>query len=67
MDHPQKSIAYIFNHENFEINGLKKRNGTNKDSTDLKEVFTKLNFDVHEFKDLRKGDVMQNIEQRKLF
>ncbi|XP_019866443.2 caspase-1 [Aethina tumida] len=63
MDHPQKSIAYIFNHENFEINGLKKRNGTNKDSTDLKEVFTKLNFDVHEFKDLRKGDVMQNIEQ----
>ncbi|CAH0546194.1 unnamed protein product [Brassicogethes aeneus] len=62
MDFPEKSIAYIFNHETFQVHDLRKRAGTNRDSENLRKVLINLNFDVHEFKDLRHDELMQNLD-----
>lgn len=57
MNHKKRGLAYIFNHEFFEVGNLKPRGGTNEDCRNLKECLIALGFDVHVFKDLHYSDI----------
>lgn len=53
MNHPKRGLALIFNHENFDVAGLKPRAGTAEDCQNLKKCLSELGFDVHIYKDLK--------------
>lgn len=44
MNHKHRGIAFIFNHEHFDIHSLKSRTGTNVDSDNLHKVLKGLGF-----------------------
>ncbi|XP_039277581.1 caspase-1 isoform X2 [Nilaparvata lugens] len=51
MNHKSRGLAIIFNHEKFDSDSLKQRNGTNVDADNLKNTLTRLGFSVAVFKD----------------
>ncbi|XP_056631159.1 caspase-1-like isoform X2 [Diorhabda carinulata] len=63
MNHKRRGLAYIFNHEFFEVGSLKPRGGTNEDCRNLKECLIALGFDVHVFKDLNYSDIELHIKK----
>lgn len=62
MNHQNRGIALIFNHENFRIDGLKSRTGTHKDCEDLERHLKKLGFEVHVFQDINYNELCQHVE-----
>lgn len=52
MDHKERGIAVIFNHEFFKVPGLKQRTGTQVDCKNLKLQLQRLHFTVFVYNDL---------------
>lgn len=67
MDHQHRGIALIFNHEKFNIDGLKARSGTHKDCEDLEKHLKKLGFEVHVFKDIDCNELYHHVETCEYF
>ncbi|KAK9886758.1 hypothetical protein WA026_018410 [Henosepilachna vigintioctopunctata] len=63
MKHKKRGMALIFNHEYFDVAGLKPRAGTSEDCTNLKKCLGNLDFDVQVFKDLKYQAIEGHIEQ----
>ncbi|XP_069697916.1 caspase-1-like isoform X2 [Periplaneta americana] len=63
MNHPNRGIAVIFNHEVFDINSLKQRNGTNVDRENLQYALTDLGFDVRVFDNLTTKQIRDEVEK----
>lgn len=55
-----RGLALVFNHENFETE--KKRDGTNEDRDNLKDLLSSLKFDVHIYDDLDKKEVLKTLK-----
>lgn len=67
MNHQNRGVALIFNHENFLIDGLKSRTGTRKDCEDLDKHLKKLGFDVHVFHDIDYNELCHHVETCEYF
>lgn len=65
MDHKNRGLALIFNHENFEVENLAIRRGTNEDSRNLEETLKTFNFIVTTYKDLTYDAIKRKIEEGK--
>lgn len=52
MNHKHRGIAYIFNHQDFTVHGLRPRNGTQLDYECLTKKWQSLGFEVRGFQDL---------------
>lgn len=63
MNHKNRGVALIFNHEEFDDTDWSVRHGTRADCDNLIKTFTALNFDVRVYEDLTKSEV-KNILQR---
>lgn len=63
MNHKKRGLAYIFNHEIFDIAGLKPRAGTAEDCANLKKCLSNLSFDVKEFKNLKFKAIEDHIKE----
>ncbi|XP_017024563.1 caspase-1 [Drosophila kikkawai] len=63
MNHKNRGLALIFNHEFFEIPSLKPRAGTNVDAQELKKTFKSLGFDATVHKDCKLRDILKHIEE----
>ncbi|XP_028030458.1 caspase-1-like [Bombyx mandarina] len=63
MNHNNRGMAIIFNHEHFEIHNLKSRTGTNVDSDSLSKVLRGLGFSVTVLHNLRAEDINRYIQQ----
>ncbi|EFA01345.2 Caspase-like Protein [Tribolium castaneum] len=63
MNHKNRGLALIFNHEVFDIHNLKPRTGTDQDRKNLEDVLRKLGFEVIVFQDLRYHDIERQIKQ----
>lgn len=61
MDHKQRGIALIFNHEHFTVTGLRPRSGTQTDCHAFKTQLKKLGFEVIVYSDLNYHDLQDNI------
>lgn len=67
MDHKNRGIALILNHENFMPHmKLKARAGTNVDSDNLEKTLRKLGFEVHVHYDLSVSKVTSVVEAGKI-
>ncbi|XP_046400295.1 caspase-1-like [Ischnura elegans] len=51
MQHRRRGVALIFNHENFEESGLRRREGADKDGDALRGLLEMLSFEVRYHKD----------------
>lgn len=67
LNHKNRGVAVIFNHEYFNIERLKQRSGTNEDEANLKRTLKNLGFLVHCFKDLTTMELFHQIEKCKLY
>lgn len=63
MNHKNRGVALIFNHEFFDIPSLKSRSGTNVDSAELKLALEGLGFSVSVHKDCKLGDILKYVEK----
>ncbi|KAK7870104.1 hypothetical protein R5R35_011083 [Gryllus longicercus] len=63
MCHSKRGLAIILNHENFGIQKLKSRSGTNVDRDNLKESLEHLGFDVKVYNDLPYKNIMKVVEE----
>lgn len=63
MNHKQRGMAIIFNHEHFDIHSLKARTGTHVDSDNLAKVLKNLGFRVTVLNNLKAEDVNKYIQQ----
>ncbi|EDW31806.1 GL11317 [Drosophila persimilis] len=63
MNHKNRGLALIFNHEFFKIPRLKTRLGTNVDAEELSKTFKKLGFDVTVHKDCKWQKIRENVEK----
>ncbi|XP_050345157.1 caspase-1-like isoform X1 [Nymphalis io] len=63
MNHKNRGMAIIFNHEHFDIHSLKSRTGTNVDSDNLSKVLKNLGFRVTILHNLKSGDVNKYLQQ----
>jgi caspase-like apoptosis-related cysteine protease len=63
MNHKRRGMAIIFNHEHFDVNSLKQRNGTNADCENLKHVLIDLGFEVTAHNNLRTKDITKIVKQ----
>lgn len=61
MHHKNRGIAIIFNHQVFEVGGLRPRHGTNLDAECLEKRLTKLGFDVTVHQDLEYEKLRQHV------
>nr|AZR38347.1 caspase-1 isoform 1 [Laodelphax striatellus] len=57
MNHKERGLAIIFNHEHFEIDNLKQRSGTNVDAINLQNSLERLGFKVTMYKDFKSQQV----------
>lgn len=57
MDHKNRGIALIFNHETFYNFDIPTRKGTNVDRDRLQETFTMLGFDVKIYDDRTEREI----------
>lgn len=62
MNHQNRGVALIFNHEHFHIDGLKSRSGTHKDCEALESHLKKLGFEVHVFKDIDCNELCGHVD-----
>ncbi|XP_063821600.1 caspase-1-like [Ostrinia nubilalis] len=63
MNHKNRGMAIIFNHEHFDIHSLKPRTGTNVDSDNLAKVLKSLGFTVTVFHNKKSEDINSYIKQ----
>jgi hypothetical protein len=56
-------MAIIFNHEYFDIQSLKLRNGTNVDRDNLKRTMQDLGFQVEVHNNLKSKDITKVLDQ----
>lgn len=56
----EKNFLVIFNQEN--INGYLPREGTEKDVEALQKTFSQFGFEVHEYKDFTKDEIMEQLK-----
>jgi len=63
MSHKRRGMAIIFNHESFDIQSLKCRNGTNVDRDNLKLAMKDLGFEVAVHDNLTSRDIMKILDQ----
>jgi len=56
-------MAIIFNHEDFDIHSLKRRNGTNVDRDNLKQTMKDLGFEVAVYDNLTYKDITKILDQ----
>nr|ACU11588.1 caspase-1-like protein [Heliconius melpomene] len=63
MNHKNRGIAVIFNHEHFDIHNLKSRTGTNVDCDNLSKVLKSLGFRVTILNNLKFEDVNRYLQQ----
>lgn len=61
MNHKNRGIALVFNHENFDIGGLSKRSGTNVDCECLVNRLEILGFNVQVFHNLEYSDLYARV------
>ncbi|XP_064552626.1 caspase-like [Drosophila montana] len=62
MQHKNRGMAIIFNHEHFEVPTLNSRAGTNADCANLSRVLKQLGFDVSVYKDCRYSEILSTIK-----
>lgn len=62
MSHNKQGFAYIFSHDEFSSNNLK-RNAADVDETNLKNCLNNLGFEVRPFKNLKKAEIQRHIEE----
>lgn len=67
MNHKNRGVTLIFNHEEFDDSTLSVREGTQKDCEKLRETFAALNFDVRVHNDKRKSQMKSILEKSKFF
>lgn len=65
MDHTNRGLAIIFNHEHFKINGLKQRTGTQVDCKNLEMQLKKLHFNVAVYNDLEHLELHNKVNEGK--
>ncbi|KAI4470526.1 caspase [Holotrichia oblita] len=63
MDHKERGLAIIFNHEFFKVPGLKQRTGTQVDCKNLKLQLERLHFTVFVYNDLNHQDLHGKINE----
>ncbi|CAH2230190.1 caspase-1 [Pararge aegeria] len=63
MNHKNRGMAIIFNHEHFDIHSLKSRTGTNVDSDNLARVLKGFGFRVTVLVDRKADDVNKYLQQ----
>ncbi|KAL0841921.1 hypothetical protein ABMA28_014153 [Loxostege sticticalis] len=63
MNHKNRGMALIFNHEHFDIHSLKSRTGTNVDSDNLAKVLKSLDFRVTVFHNKKSEEINGYIKQ----
>jgi len=56
-------MAIVFNHEYFDIQSLKRRNGTNVDRDNLKRTMKDLGFEVEVHDNLKSKDITKILDQ----
>lgn len=56
-------MAIIFNHECFDNQSLKRRNGTNVDRDNLKRALQDLGFEVEVYDNLKSKDIIKILDQ----
>lgn len=61
MDHKNRGLAIVFNHENFMIGDLRRRSGTQVDCEGLIKQLEKLDFEVHVFHDLNLAELQTQV------
>lgn len=66
MNHKNRGLALIFNHENFDIPSLKSRQGTNVDCENLSAALKKLHFQVNTFKDCKLREILKHVDHGKI-
>lgn len=64
MNHKNRGICLIFNHEKFDL-GYDKREGTSLDAKRLVVTFGNLGFDVEVYNDFTHNEIMDKIEKGK--
>nr|XP_014102355.1 caspase-1 [Bactrocera oleae] len=62
MNHKNRGLALIFNHESFDIPSLKPRQGTNVDCENLSAALKKLHFQVNTFKDCKLREILKHVD-----
>ncbi|XP_014470981.1 PREDICTED: caspase-1-like [Dinoponera quadriceps] len=62
MNHKYRGKCVIFNHEEFEIAGFDKREGSTKDATKLQKTFSSLGFDTKTYDNLSHKEVTDVLE-----
>ncbi|XP_054736450.1 caspase-1-like [Anastrepha obliqua] len=63
MNHKNRGLALIFNHEHFDIPSLKPRQGTNVDCDNLSAALKKLHFQVNTYKDCKLRDILKYVDK----
>lgn len=63
MSHKRRGMAIVFNHEYFDIQSLKRRNGTNVDRDNLKRTMKDLGFEVEVHDNLKSKDITKILDQ----
>lgn len=63
MNHKRRGLALIFNHENFQIDKLRSRTGTEVDAKNLKTTLQNLGFEVIIHQDLTVRKVLDEVEK----
>ncbi|XP_050303505.1 caspase-1-like [Anthonomus grandis grandis] len=64
MDHPERGLVIVFNHEIFDNKKrFKQRMGTNEDVGKIKKTFSTMGFQVHSYKDLTLAEIRDHIKR----
>lgn len=63
MNHKNRGLALIFNHEKYDNNNMSSRDGTHVDCDRLRETLRSLDFDVRIYDDLKLNDILYNLEK----
>lgn len=66
MNHKNRGVALIFNHEEFDDTDWSVRHGTRADCDNLIKTFTALHFDVRVYEDLMKSEVKSILQSGEL-
>ncbi|XP_018320704.1 caspase-1 isoform X2 [Agrilus planipennis] len=61
MDHKNRGLAVIFNHEHFEISSLKQRNGTKVDCESFANLLKCIGFKVEVYHDMCYKDIREKV------
>lgn len=63
MNHPNRGMAIIFNHEHFVLPNLDRRSGTNVDCENLQKTLTHLHFNVKVYQDLKLDKIIKKLNK----